>query len=123
MATVGNSLQETKNRSQIVKLVSCRARRVPEGQTGRSRKLDQDRNYQRHTEKSHPEEQILRCRWILTWRPLDNAAQDTHLSGSSRTHKPKARLVVLGYLDPKLEEVPRDSPTLNKTSRMIVLQP
>ena len=29
---------------------------------------------------------------------------------------------MLGYLDPKLEEVPRDSPTLNKTSRMIVLQ-
>jgi hypothetical protein len=22
-----------------------------------------------------PEEQILRCRWILTWKPLDNANQ------------------------------------------------
>lgn len=41
---------------------------------------------------------------------------------SLRTHKPKARLVVLGYMDPKLEEIPRDSPTLNKTSRMLILQ-
>ena len=77
-----------------------------------------------------PEEQILRCRWILTWKPLDNVNQkeDTKLqkeakiTNQSRSHKAKARLVVLGYLDPKLEEVPRDSPTLNKTSRMIVLQ-
>ena len=77
-----------------------------------------------------PEEQILRCRWILTWKPLDTANQkeDTKLqkeaktTGQTRSHKAKARLVVLGYLDPKLEEVPRDSPTLNKTSRMIVLQ-
>ena len=39
-----------------------------------------------------------------------------------RSHKAKARLVVLGYLDPKIEEIPRDSPTLNKTSRMMILQ-
>ena len=66
-----------------------------------------------------PEEQILRCRWILTWKPIDTAElKET----SERTHKAKARLVVLGYLDPRIEEIPRDSPTLNKTSRMIALQ-
>ena len=30
--------------------------------------------------------------------------------------------MVLGYLDPKIEEIPRDSPTLNKTSRMMIFQ-
>ena len=71
-----------------------------------------------------PEDQILRCRWILTWKPLDNLG-DEHGNVSQRpvkTHKAKARLVVLGYLDPNLEEIPRDSPTLNRTSRMILLQ-
>jgi hypothetical protein len=77
-----------------------------------------------------PEEQILRCRWILTWKPLDNvnhgeeekSQKEAKISSFPKTHKAKARLVVLGYLDPKLEEVPRDSRTLNKTSRMIILQ-
>ena len=70
------------------------------------------------------EDQILRCRWILTWKPIDNTGEDipNQSSKSPRTHKAKARLVVLGYLDPKLEEIPRDSPTLNRTSRMILLQ-
>ena len=62
-------------------------------------------------------EQILRCRWILTWKPLDPTDIVDH-----RTHKAKARLVVLGYLDPKLDEVPRDSPTLGRQSRMLILQ-
>ena len=72
-----------------------------------------------------PQEQILKCRWILTWKPLDNVDQPEAASTnnpSSRTHKAKARLVVLGYLDPKIEEIPRDSPTLNKTSRMMIFQ-
>ena len=68
-------------------------------------------------------EQILRCRWILTWKPLDGNLQDVKHGGSKlETHKPKARLVVLGYMDPQLTEVPRDSPTLGKQSKMILLQ-
>ena len=69
-----------------------------------------------------PEEQILKCRWILTWKPLDNVGQSEESSKPTKSHKAKARLVVLGYLDPRIEEIPRDSPTLNKTSRMIALQ-
>ena len=69
-----------------------------------------------------PEEQILRCRWILTWKPIDNAGQEDSIQQNAKTHKAKARLVVLGYLDPRIEELPRDSPTLNKTSRMLALQ-
>ena len=70
-----------------------------------------------------PEDQILRRRWILTWKPIDTGEDiPNQPSKPPRTHKAKARLVVLGYLDPKLEEIPRDSPTLNRTSRMILLQ-
>jgi len=68
-------------------------------------------------------EQILRCRWILTWKPLDGENKDTNSCRTKlESHKPKARLVVLGYMDPQLTEVPRDSPTLGKQSKMILLQ-
>ena len=39
-----------------------------------------------------------------------------------KQRRAKARLVVLGYLDLALEEIPRDSPTLNRQSRMLILQ-
>jgi transposase InsO family protein len=68
-------------------------------------------------------EQILRCRWILTWKPRDEPSSDNAARSSKlQSHKPKARLVVLGYMDPHLTEVPRDSPTLGKQSKMILLQ-
>ena len=63
-------------------------------------------------------DQILRCRWILTWKPIDEADNQ----GKSPSHKAKARLVVLGYLDPQLETLPRDSPTLGRHSKMLLLQ-
>ena len=63
-----------------------------------------------------PEEQILRCRWLLTWKNVEQPAP------GENDKKAKARLIVLGYLDPQLEEIPRDSPTLSKTSRMLILQ-
>ena len=68
-----------------------------------------------------PSDQILKCRWILTWKPLDNVG-DGDDNPNPRTHKAKARIVVLGYMDPKIEEIPRDSPTLGRTSRMMILQ-
>ena len=70
-----------------------------------------------------PEDQILKCRWILTWKPIDQCdGANTKAEQNAKTHKAKARLVILGYLDPQIENIPRDSPTLNKTSRMIILQ-
>lgn len=65
-----------------------------------------------------PESNILRSRWILTWKEVDDleAAQ----LGSDR--KAKARLVVLGFEDPNLTEIPRDSPTLQKESRSLIFQ-
>jgi hypothetical protein len=64
-------------------------------------------------------EQILRCRWIYTWKPIESVEERSKLG---KNRKAKARLVVLGYLDPALEEIPRDSPTLNRQSRMLILQ-
>lgn len=72
-------------------------------------------------------EQILRCRWLLVWKDRGEESKksesSTEKSGTKlQTHKPKARLVVLGYLDPNLTEVPRDSPTLGRQSKMLLLQ-
>ena len=61
-------------------------------------------------QKMNPE-QILRSRWILTWKQDDTIGR-----------KAKARLVVLGYMDPKLTEISRDSPTLSKEGRATILQ-
>ena len=66
------------------------------------------------------EDQILQCRWILVWKPVETTSNDG--SSTSTTYKAKARLVVLGYLDPELESIPRDSPTLGKQSKMLILQ-
>ena len=74
-------------------------------------------------------EQILRCRWLLVWKDKEEATKaettkETLLKPKSKlvSHKPKARLVVLGYLDPNLTEIPWDSPTLGRQSKMILLQ-
>ena len=71
------------------------------------------------------QEQILRCRWICIWKPLENE-QSTHSDIPCRpgpkTHKAKARLVVLGFEDPQIDSIPRDSPTLGKQSKMLLVQ-
>ena len=69
-----------------------------------------------------PASQILRCRWILTWKEIDDPNGPVDGEKVKRTLKPKARLVVLGFLDPAIEDIPRDSPTLNKTAKMLLLQ-
>ena len=58
-------------------------------------------------------DQIMRCRWILTWKAPE-------VGGGER--RAKARLVVLGFEDPGLSEVPRDAPTLSKDGRQLLLQ-
>ncbi len=65
-----------------------------------------------------PADQILKCRWIFTWKPLDEEDQRKY----QKTKKAKARLVILGYLDPKIDQLPRDSPTLGRHSKMLMLQ-
>ena len=56
--------------------------------------------------------QILRCRWLYVWKPLTEIADQKANGGKMR--KAKARLVVLGFQDPQLDTIPRDSPTLGR---------
>ena len=63
-------------------------------------------------QKLNPE-QILKSRWILTWKAPESAEEG---------RRAKARLVVLGFQDPKLVEVMRDAPTLSREGRALVLQ-
>ena len=44
------------------------------------------------------------------WKPLEDPKDIKENNGKSR--KAKARLVVVGYMDPQLDIIPRDSPTL-----------
>ena len=67
-----------------------------------------------------PYDQVLRCRWILTWKSIDDSASDKFKN--EKKVKAKARLVILGYLDPQLDELPRDSPTLGRNTKMLLLQ-
>ena len=69
-----------------------------------------------------PTENILRCRWILTWKPIDPENPNDPKEALKPKVVPKARLVVLGYEDPLVHEIPRDSPTMSKLSRMLILQ-
>ena len=72
-----------------------------------------------------PKEQILRCRWILTWKEIDDASnknqgnQQTLDGPKPNNRKPKARLVVLGFEDPLVDQIPRDSPTMSKLSNHV----
>ena len=66
--------------------------------------------------KSLNPEQILKSRWVLTWKNVEaDLDKPAH-------KKAKARLVVLGYQDPQLTSVARDSPTLTKEGRNSILQ-
>ena len=65
-----------------------------------------------------PESNILRSRWILTWKDID----ELEAAQLGQDRKAKARLVVLGFEDPGLTEIPRDSPTLQKESRSLIFQ-
>eukprot|EP00435_Cladocopium_sp_Y103_P040825 s2199_g11.t1 len=61
-------------------------------------------------------DQILKSRWILTWKAINEE------DPTQPQRKAKARLVVLGYQDPQLCNVARDSPTLTREGRHSVLQ-
>ena len=66
-----------------------------------------------------PDSQIMKCRWILTWKETD---PEPHAVSQAKGREAKARVVILGFMDPSLESIPRDSPTLGRTSKMIALQ-
>ena len=58
-------------------------------------------------------DQIMRCRWILTWKPP---------APGTTEKRAKARLVILGFEDPGISSVPSDAPTLSKDGKQLLLQ-
>ena len=54
----------------------------------------------------------MKMRWVLTHK----SAQVDEFGRKA----PKARLVILGYQDPDLDELERESPTLSSTSRSLI---
>ena len=66
-------------------------------------------------QKLNPD-QILRSRWVLTWKEGESEG------GKPAPKRAKARLVVLGYMDPQITQVVRDSPTLSREGRHTILQ-
>ena len=110
-----------KRQRTEVKLRDLSQEQLREFQQAKNKELDQwlatetVRKILRH---KIPDQNILRRRWVLTWKELD--AIDAKKEGSSR--RAKARLVILGYEDPDITNIPRDSPTLQKESRSLLLQ-
>ena len=62
-----------------------------------------------------PQDQILRCRWILTWKTIDD--EEKEKLKLTKNVKAKARLVILGYLDPKLMKCHEIHPHLEDTRK------
>ena len=110
-----------KRQKMEVKVKDLNPKQLQEFLTAKNKEIDQwlsTDTVRRILRDKIPEHQILRCRWVLTWKSLDSVEQ----AETGKTHKAKARLVILGYLDPALEQLDRDSPTLGKDSRMLALQ-
>ena len=75
------------------------------------------------------QENVMRCRQILTWKEVVSAnSPESTQSSKNAAHPipnrqmPKAQLVVLGLEDPMVDQIPRDSPTMSKLSRVLILQ-
>ena len=63
---------------------------------------------------------------MLTWKPIEEESSvvsaQVGTTHSRPRQKAKARLVILGFEDPLIDQIPRDAPTLNKDSCMLALQ-
>ena len=68
------------------------------------------------TKAGVPQERILGMRWVLTWKTIQDPA-----TGEEVGRKPKARLIIKGFMDPDLLNLRKDSPTLNTQSRNMIL--
>ena len=110
-----------KRQRAEVRLVDLNEQDRQKFQTAKTKEIDQwldTETVRRILRSKIPEENILKCRWILTWKEIDPSEREN----PKNTHKAKARLVILGYQDPNIEDIPRDSPTLQKESRSLLLQ-
>ena len=54
---------------------------------------------------------MVKMRWLLTWKPCEE---------SEDGKKAKARIILLGFLDPDLTEQTTHSPTMTRTTRQLI---
>ena len=59
------------------------------------------------------DDQIMRCRWIFTWKPP---------APGTTEERAKACLVIRGFEDPELSSIAADAPTLSKDGKQLILQ-
>lgn len=110
-----------KKQRAEVKLKDLSPEEIKEFQVAKNKELDQwiaTKTIRGILRNKIPEQNILRARWVMTWKDLAPA----EAAQCGRTRKAKARLVILGYEDPNLTEIPRDSPTLQRESRAMIMQ-
>ena len=98
--------------SALQKRVEVSERKITEGDRKKADELElqswlDHRVFDLVKKKFVDQERIMRARWVLTWKSSGKA---------------EARLGVLGFQDPDLTEVPRDSPTLSTASEVLILQ-
>ena len=67
-----------------------------------------------------PEHALMQCRWLLSWKAATGEESVSELSAQGQ--RAKARLVIIGFEDPDIDEIVNDAPTLTKDGRMSVLQ-
>ena len=70
-------------------------------------------------------DQVLKMRWLLTWKldeDPEEGVEPLNRDASGNPLRPKARAVVLGYMDPMYEHRPTSSPTMNRSTRQLFLQ-
>ena len=106
---------ERKKRTEV-QLRDLTTRERQEFSAAKNKEVDawlSHRTVRRVAAGSLDDSQLMRCRWILTWKaPLQE--------GGPR--RAKARLVVLGFEDPELSTIPNDAPTLGKDARQLIVQ-
>ena len=60
-------------------------------------------------------QRVMQMRWVCTWK------SETDERGIPNGRKAKARLIIKGFQDPRLVELPREAPTLSSMGRNLVL--
>ena len=59
-------------------------------------------------------QRVMQMRWVCTWK------SETDERGIPNGRKAKARLIIKGFQDPRLVELPREAPTLSSMGRNLV---
>ena len=80
----------------------------------------QHKTIRRVSQGKIPDNAIMRCRWLYVWKTASGDELPTDLSSEGK--KAKARLIVIGWEDPDLDQVINDAPTLSKDGRTVLLQ-